>query len=55
VEQNTISRFPAVLIVKKNGGIVLVTEDFSLQNLLGTYYSVWGKNSDCGSARNAVY
>jgi len=55
VEQNAIGHFPAVLVVKKEGGIVLVTEDFSLDNLLDTYHNVWGKNSDCGAAKNAVY
>lgn len=55
VEQNTIGHFPAVLVVKKNGGIILVTEDFSPENLSQAYHTVWGKSSDCGSAKNAVY
>jgi hypothetical protein len=55
VEQNTIGHFPAVLVVKKNGGIVLVTEGFSPENLSQTYHTVWGKSSDCGAAKDAVY
>jgi len=55
VAQNSIGRFPAVLAVKKSGGIVLVTDDLNEENLLHTYFTVWGKNSDCGAAKNAVY
>jgi hypothetical protein len=55
VEQNAIGHFPAVLVVKKNGGIVLVTDDFSPENLSQAYLTVWGKSSDCGAAKNAVY
>jgi len=55
VSQNGIGRFPAVLAVKKDGGIVLVTDDLNEENLLYAYHAVWGKNSDCGAAKNAVY
>ncbi len=55
VEQNGINRFPAVLAVKKNGGIVLVMDDLSEKNLLHAYYSVLGKTSSCDDAKSAVY
>jgi hypothetical protein len=55
VEQNGINRFPAVLAVKKNGGIVLVMDDLSEKNLLYAYYSVLGKTSSCDDAKSAVY
>lgn len=55
VRQNDIRRFPAVLVVKKSGGIVLVTEDHGAENLVRAFDTVWGKNSDCGAARNEIY
>jgi len=55
VAKNSIGRFPAVLLVKKDGGIVLVTDDLSQENLLHAYHTVWGKSSDCGGDKNAVY
>ncbi len=55
VAQNDISRFPAVLAVKKEGGIVLVTDDLSEKNLLHAYHAVWGKTSSCEEAGAAVY
>jgi hypothetical protein len=55
VAQNTIGHFPAVLVVKKNGGIVLVTEDLNPEMLSQVYHTVWGKKSDCGAAKDAVY
>ena len=55
VEQNMIDRFPAVLVVKKSGGMVLVTGVLSVENLTNAYHTVWGKKSDCGAAKNAVY
>lgn len=55
VAQNDVSRFPAVLVVKKGGGIVLVTDDLSEENLLHAYHSVWGKTSGCNEAASAIY
>jgi len=55
VKQNDIRSFPAVLVVKKDGGIVLVTEDHSAVNLVRAFRTVWGKRSDCGAARDEIY
>jgi hypothetical protein len=55
VEQNGVGRFPAVLAVKKSGGIVLVTDKINEKNLLHAYQSVWGKTSSCDDAKSAVY
>lgn len=55
VRQNAIRRFPAVLVVKRGGGIVLVTEDPSAENLVQAFRTAWGKRSDCGAARDEIY
>ncbi len=53
--QNDISRFPAILAVKKDGGIIQITEDYSKDYLLFAYNSIWGKKSDCSDNKSAVY
>lgn len=53
--QNGVSRFPAVLAVKKDGGIVLVTDEINEKRLLHAYQRVWGKTSSCDDAATAVY
>jgi hypothetical protein len=55
VAQNGISRFPAILVVKKDGGIVVVTGDLNEKNLLRAYYRVWGRASSCEEAKSAIY
>jgi hypothetical protein len=55
VEQNGIGRFPAVLVVKKEGGIVLVSDDLSEKNLLHAYFKVFGKKSSCDGAASEIY
>ena len=55
VAQNGIGRFPAVMVVKQDGGIVLVTDDLNEENLLHAYLGVWGKTSSCNEARSAIY
>jgi hypothetical protein len=55
VEQNGIVRFPAVLVVKKGGGIVLVTDEINEKNLLHAYQAIWGKISSCEDAKSAIY
>ena len=55
VAQNGIGRFPAVLVVKKHGGIALVTNDLNEKNLLHAYLGIWGKTSSCDEARSAIY
>jgi hypothetical protein len=55
VAQNGVGRFPAVLAVKKDGGIVLVTDEINEKNLLHAYQGVWGKTSSCDDSRSAVY
>lgn len=55
VRQNDIQRFPAVLLVKKGGGILLVTDDYSAENLVRAFQTVWGRKSDCGAARDEIY
>lgn len=55
VVQNGVGRFPAVLTVKKDGGIVLVSDVINEKNLLHAYRSVWGKTSSCEDAKSAVY
>jgi hypothetical protein len=55
VKENEILRFPAVLVVKKDGGIVLVTEDHSAESLVRAFQAVWGKRSDCGAASDEIY
>ena len=54
VKQNDVRRFPAVLVVKKDGGIVLVTENHSVDNLVRAFHTVWGRSSDCGAARDEI-
>lgn len=53
--QNGISRFPAILMVKKDGGIVLVTNDLNEQNLLHAYHRIWGRTSSCEEEKSAIY
>lgn len=53
--QNGVSQFPAVLAVKKDGGIVLVTDEINEKKLLHAYQTVWGKTSSCDDAAKAVY
>jgi hypothetical protein len=55
VMQNGITRFPAVLVVKREGGIVLVSDDLSKENLLQAYYGVFGKRSSCDGAASEIY
>lgn len=55
VEQNRIDRFPVVLVVKNDGGIVLVTDRFSEENLQHVYMGVWGKTSSCEEAVAEVF
>jgi hypothetical protein len=55
VVQNDISRFPAVLAVKKEGGIIQITNDHSEEYLLFAYNTIWGKTSDCSDDKSAVY
>jgi hypothetical protein len=53
--QNSLDRFPAVLAVKKSGGIVWVTDEINENNLLHAYQRVWGKTSSCDDAASAIY
>ncbi len=53
--QNGVSRFPAVLAVKKDTGIVLVTDEIDENKLLHAYQSVLGRTSSCEDAAAAVY
>ena len=53
--QNGVTRFPAVLAVKKDGGIVLVTDEINERKLLHAYQRAWGKTSSCDDAAKAVY
>lgn len=53
--QNGVDRFPAVLTVKKDGGIVLLTDEINEKNLVQAYQGVWGKASSCDDASSAVY
>ncbi len=55
VTQNDVGRFPAVLAVKKSGGIVLVTDEINEKNLIHAYHGIWGKTSSCDDAKSAVY
>lgn len=55
VAQNDVVRFPAVLLVKKDGGIVLVSDDLNVDRLLLAYEAVWGKTSSCDEATSALY
>ncbi len=55
VEQNDIKDFPAVLAVKKEGGIVQIINDYSEKYLQFAYHRVWGKTSDCSNDKSAVY
>jgi len=55
VAQNGIDRFPAVLVVKRDGGIVLVADEISEKNLLHAYNVVWGKTSSCDDAKADIY
>ena len=55
VMQNSVERLPAVLTVKKDGGIVLVTYEINDKNLLHAYQEVWGKASSCDDASSGVY
>lgn len=55
VMQNGVERFPSVLTVKKDGGIVLVTDEITDKNLLHAYQGVWGKASSCDDASSKIY
>lgn len=55
VTQNDVARFPAVLAVKPDGGIVALTNGITEKNLIETYQTVWGKASSCDDASSAVY
>jgi len=54
-KQNDIRRFPAILVVKKAGGIVLVTEDHGAENLVRAFQTTLGRRADCGAARDGIY
>lgn len=53
--RNGVDRFPAVLVVRKGGGIVRVTGDITEEHLLDVYQRVWGKASSCVGAGADVY
>jgi hypothetical protein len=55
VTQNGVGHFPAVLTVKKDSGIVLVTDKINEKNLLHAYHGVWGKASSCVDAGSTIY
>jgi hypothetical protein len=55
VAENGIGRFPAALVVKRDGGIVLVTHDISEESLKHAYMTVWGTASSCEDAGSAIY
>lgn len=55
ITQNGVGRFPSVLIVKKDGGIVLVTDEITDKNLLHSYREVWGKASSCDDASSGIF
>lgn len=55
VEQNGVDRFPSVLTVIKDRGIVLMTEEINEKNLLGAYHGMWGKTSSCDDAKSTIY
>jgi hypothetical protein len=55
VEQNGVVYFPAVLAVKRKGGIILLADDLDKNRLLAAYYEVWGKTSTCNDAKSFVY
>lgn len=55
VAQCGISHFPAVLAVKREGGIIQIMNDHSEEYLLFAFNSVWGKTSDCSDDKSAVY
>ena len=55
VAQNEINRFPAVLAVKKGGGIVRIMDEISEKTLVHSCRSVWGGSSSCESATSDIY
>jgi len=55
VVQNGASRFPAVLVVKKGGGIVRVTDGLDKKNLIHAFKGTWGRTSSCDEARSEIY
>jgi hypothetical protein len=55
VMQNQVGRFPAVLAVKEDGGIVLVTDEISEERLLNVYRQVWATTSSCNDAISDIY
>jgi hypothetical protein len=55
VAQNGVDSFPAVLVVNKAGGIVLVTDGISEESLRNAYMTVWGTASSCEDASSEIY
>lgn len=55
IAQNDIDRFPTVLAVKKEGGIIKIEGNHSQDYLLFAYNSIWGKTSDCSDDKSAIY
>jgi hypothetical protein len=55
VEQNGVGRFPAVLAVKKDGGIVLVADEIDEESLLSVYRRIWATATSCNDAIADIY
>ncbi len=55
VTQNGVRRFPAVLAVKKAGGIVLVKDEIDEEILLSVHRRFWVRASSCNDAVSDIY
>jgi hypothetical protein len=55
LEQNEIRQFPALLIVKKGGGIVRLVNKLDEKTILDTYQRYWGDSASTTETEYSIY
>ena len=55
LEQNEIRQFPAVLIAKKDGGIVRLIDKLDEKTILDTYQRYWGDSASTTETEYSIY
>jgi hypothetical protein len=55
LEQNEIRQFPALLIIKKGGGIVRLVNKLDEKTILDTYQRYWGDSASTTETEYSIY
>lgn len=55
LEQNEIRQFPALLIVKKGGGVVRLIDKLDEKTILDTYQRYWGDSASTAETEYSIY